>query len=165
MKNIFWIPTESIGKLAIVTRPRPGDWLEDEIRKFKKSSIDVLVSALTPEENEELGLIDESVCCTSEGIEFISFPITDRSVPFSRIALDDLARRIKIALEDGRSVGIHCRASIGRASIIAASVLVHLGIPAESAFSRITEARGCAVPDTPEQRAWVQANALQSFKT
>lgn len=160
MENIFWIPVESVGKLAIVTRPRPADWLQEEIRNLKRSNIEVLVSALTREETEELGLVSEPTCCKSEGIEFISFPIPDRSVPSDQSALGSLARQLATALRRGKGVGIHCRASIGRSSIIAASVLVQFGTTAESAFSLIRDARGCDVPDTPDQRAWVASNMV-----
>ncbi len=50
---------------------------------------------------------------------------------------------------------IHCRQGIGRASLMAACVLLLHGAGADEAFKRIEEARGRPVPDTPEQRAWV----------
>jgi hypothetical protein len=50
---------------------------------LQRAGIDVVVSALTAAENEELGLVEESRCCQSRGIEFLSFPIEDRSVPNS----------------------------------------------------------------------------------
>ena len=43
-------------RLAILPRPRSGDWLEDEIRSLRGQGIDVLVSLLTPDETAELGL-------------------------------------------------------------------------------------------------------------
>jgi hypothetical protein len=38
---------------------------------------------------------------------------------------------------------------------MAAMVMLLLGFSVEEAFDRIERARGCSVPDTPEQRAWV----------
>lgn len=49
-------------------------------------------------------------------------------------------------------IAIHCRAGIGRSSLIAASVMTAYHIPAEEAFSLIETARGFAVPDTQEQK-------------
>jgi hypothetical protein len=48
--------------------------------------------------------------------------------------------------------------SIGRASLLAASVLIRLGWDANAAFSAIQLARGCPVPDTEQQRRWVLSN-------
>ncbi len=35
------------GELAIIPRPRGGDWLEDEIDALKRAHFDVLVSILS----------------------------------------------------------------------------------------------------------------------
>ncbi len=51
---------------------------------------------------------------------------------------------------------LHCRMGIGRSALVAASLLVVLGMPATATWARIEQARGCPVPDTPEQRAWVE---------
>jgi hypothetical protein len=78
----YWIKTEEV-RLAIIPRPRGQDWLPDDISLLWRAGIDIVVSALTAAENEELGLVEESRCCQSRGIEFLSFPIEDRSVPNS----------------------------------------------------------------------------------
>lgn len=55
----------------------------------------------------------------------------------------------------GKSVAIHCRQGVGRSALVAACVLVLRRVLVNEAFEKIEEARGCAVPDTEEQRAWV----------
>ena len=118
--------------------------------------MDVVVSALTPAEVEELGLLEEGHCCQSNGLEFLSFPIEDRSVPPSLDEFDGLLNSVTAYLRNGKAVGVHCRAGIGRSSMIVASTLIRNGLSVDSAFSAIQEARGCSVPDTPEQRKWVE---------
>ena len=54
--NPFWIKIEGV-RLAIAPRPRGGDWLEDDVRLLQRAGVDVIVSALTPVEAEELGLL------------------------------------------------------------------------------------------------------------
>lgn len=71
--NPYWIKTEGV-RLAIIPRPRGQDWLPDDISLLQRAGIDVVVSALTAAENEELGLGEESRCCQSRAIEFLSFP-------------------------------------------------------------------------------------------
>jgi protein-tyrosine phosphatase len=52
-------------------------------------------------------------------------------------------------------MGVHCRGSIGRATVTAACTLIHLGWTPQAALSAIQAARGCAVPDTQEQEDWI----------
>lgn len=58
-------------------------------------------------------------------------------------------------MEEGKSIGIHCRAGIGRSSLIAACVMIHLGFTSSNALSLISESRQLKVPDTIEQEKWV----------
>ncbi len=94
----------------------------------------------------------------AQGMGYYSFPIPDYSVPRSRAELLRFLSRLEEALESGKNVAVHCRAGIGRSSIIVASLLVSAGLEPEEAFRRIEKARGRPVPDTPEQRDWVAQN-------
>jgi protein-tyrosine phosphatase len=151
----FWVQTKVV-QLAIMPRPRGEDWLCDDIKLLKEAGVDIIVSALTLEEAGELGLFQEAECCQKNGIEFVSFPIEDRSVPDSILEFGELLDSTQKYLNDGRAVVVHCRAGIGRSSLIAACLLLRNGFSVESAFEALSEARGCPVPDTPEQRAWVE---------
>ena len=90
-------------------------------------------------------------------MEFISFPIPDRGVPRSGREAAALARTLAARLGEGKAVAIHCRAGIGRSSLVAACALVCSGSDPETAFDSITKARGLLVPDTDGQREWVMA--------
>jgi protein-tyrosine phosphatase len=144
------------GRLAIMARPRADDWLELDITGWKASGVDLVVSLLEQEEVSELGLQRESELCRASGIEFISFPIPDRGVPEAQPTLE-MARSIADGIAGGRSIAVHCRAGIGRSSIIAACAMICSGIEAEKALASIKAARGLIVPDTEEQRDWVIA--------
>jgi protein-tyrosine phosphatase len=155
-------PIQSGGpyRLAIVARPRGGDWLIDELAAFSREGVDVLVSMLVPEEAQELGLQREEEECAAAAVTFVSVPISDRSIPIDR---NDFLRGVDQVAElirEGHSVGVHCRASIGRVSVFAVSVLVRLGCEAGKAFDAVESARGCSIPDTPEQRRWVIDNVV-----
>jgi protein-tyrosine phosphatase len=157
--KVHWIDTTLPGRLGIVPRPRAGDWLADEIAGWKGAGIDLVVSLLEPHEVAELGLDGEASLCGQHAIEFISFPVTDRGVPPSQPKALALAQRLASLVSRGSTVVVHCRAGIGRSSVIAACALICLGTDADQAFDRITKARGVAVPDAEEQRAWVNAFA------
>jgi protein-tyrosine phosphatase len=156
--NPYWIKTEGV-RLAIIPRPRRQDWLPDDISLLQRAGIDVVVSALTAAENEGLGLAEESRWCQSRAIAFLSFPIEDRSVPNSSAEFTELVNSVTNFLRKGKAVAVHCRAGIGRSSMIVASALINIRLSTESAFRSIEESRGCPVPDTDEQRRWVERHS------
>jgi len=151
----FWIDTSTKLKLAIVPRPRGEDWLEDVIEQLKREGVDILVSLLTPEESEELGLEGEAAACNAAGIDFRNFPIPDRQTPESVREFLSFARSLYEEARTGRSIGAHCRGCIGRSSVLLATIMRLDGFSAEEAFERISRARGTNVPDTEEQAKWV----------
>jgi protein-tyrosine phosphatase len=150
-------------------RPRGGDWLEEEIRAWRQAGVDVVLSLLTPEEAGDLGLEEEGALCQANGIEFLSFPIPDRGIPPSRQpALLLLLRLHQEFLSAGKTVAIHCRQGIGRAGMMAAFVVVlddlECRLNVGEAIMRVSAARGCPIPETPEQRQWVvDASKLTYF--
>lgn len=156
--EIYWIPT-SVGRLAIMARPRAGEWLLDEIAGWRGAGIDSVVSLLEGTEVRELGLGEEAGCCETSGIEFTSFPIRDRGVPTSSPATRALVDGLVLKLRAGSGIAIHCRAGIGRSSLIAACVLQKLGVEPDEALEIIGRARRIVVPDTDEQREWLSAFA------
>ena len=159
MSAMSWINGPWRGRLAILARPRGGDWLQDDIISWAQSGFQLIVSFLTPDEADELEVTGEADSCRSEGLEFVSFPIPDRGVPESRRETLQLIKSVEAGLLAGKTVGVHCRQGIGRSGLIAACLLVSSGVPAEAAFSGLTEARGLLVPETDEQRTWVDTFA------
>jgi protein-tyrosine phosphatase len=151
--------------LAIIPRPRARDWLEDEVLAWRAAGINAVVSLLTPEEIHELELEREAELCAAQGIELIGFPVTDRSVPRSVREATAMVQKLEDLLTAGKSVAIHCRAGVGRSALLAASLLVASGIDPDAAFERVRVARGCGVPDTSEQRAWVTRFARDFIAT
>lgn len=142
--------------LAIMPRPRAGDWLEDEVGQWQREGLATVVSLLEPSEVAELELGAEPDLCASRGIEFLSYPIPDRGVPLSAAAFDSFLAPLVARLRDGTSLGVHCRAGIGRAGLTAACILVRAGIPYPLVFPAISRARRLKVPDTEQQESWVQ---------
>jgi protein-tyrosine phosphatase len=153
--TIYWIPGPWAGKLAILGRPRGGDWLADEVEGWRDAGVQVVVSLLSEDEEVELGLPDEAHLVEANGLSFVSFPIEDYDVPSSERAVRELVNDLETPLDQGKFVGIHCRAGVGRSSVVAACLLVSHGEDVEISFQRISSARGVPVPDTVAQREWV----------
>jgi protein-tyrosine phosphatase len=115
----------------------------------------VIVSLLEAHEVHELGLQDEAAHTLGHGMGFLSFPIADRSVPGGFAGVRALARTIVSESGGDGGVVVHCRAGIGRSSLIAACALAMCGTEADDAFRMLSAARGVEVPDTEGQRLWV----------
>lgn len=145
--------------MAAWARPRGGDWLEDEVKSWRAAGFDVIVSLLTPQEVEEMDLAEEAHYCRQSHLDFVSFPIVDRSVPESRAAALELVQQIEAELARGKSVNVHCRQGIGRSSLIAAGLLIARSVPTEDALNRVSKARHSPVPETSEQRRWIDSIA------
>lgn len=147
------------GQIAILPRPRGGDWLEREIAGWKRDGLDAVVSLLTADENRELGLEGEATDVRDAGIEFLAFPIEDRGTPAEAEAFRDLAETLAGKLTIAQSVGVHCRQGIGRSGLLAVATLLAEGIELDRALKLVASARGLAVPETPEQRRWIEEYA------
>lgn len=151
---VYWITQQ----LAIVSRPGGGDGLDREMLALRDAGIDLVVSLLETEEAAKLGLQQEADAAHQVGVAFIRFAIRDHSVPVNPEEFLTFLAELERRLGAGKRIGIHCRACIGRSSVVAASLLIRSGVPHEAAWTQVTNVRGCMVPDTDEQMAWVNRN-------
>jgi protein-tyrosine phosphatase len=150
----YWITTH----LAIVRRPQGGELLDDEMLTLQEAGIDVVVSMLETEEARRAGLEREAFAAQAKGLKFVNFSVPDGGVPLDTTSFTEFLKDLENLLAHGKRVGVHCRASIGRSSVTSASLLIRSGVPPESAWAQISIARDCSVPDTTEQRDWVDRN-------
>src|ERR1700728_656145 len=155
MKTVLWIEEAKPSGLAIVLRPRGGEGLQADLEMARDAGVDILVSLLTREDSEDLGLIDEGRIARQLGMRFISYPILDRCTPPDLADFRELVADLRDQVRAGKSVGAHCRGCISRATVLIASVMIALGWDATEALRLIEKARGFPVPDTPEQLEWI----------
>src|SRR5215216_3937793 len=159
--EIYWVREVTTGRLGIMARPRSGEWLQDELSGCCQAGVNAVVCLLEGWEIKELELHDEAVLCEKSMIEFVSFPITDRGVPGSVRQTVELTDRIVSLLRGGAAVVVHCRAGIGRSSLIAACVMLRLGFAKQEIFPMLRRTRGLPVPDTHNQEEWLSAFSRQ----
>lgn len=153
--SIYRIRGPWAGTLFIVSRPRGGDWLAREISGWKDAELSTVVSLLTKDEESEFELLREKESSEKQGVRFFSLPIADLGVPSSRKETLAVLSQIENLLAAGQNVGIHCRQSVGRSGMIAASLLVMSGSDPREAVESVSIDRGLPVPETEEQREWV----------
>ncbi|MFE0701361.1 tyrosine protein phosphatase [Streptomyces sp. NPDC058872] len=120
---LFTIDLPGPGRLSTMARPRGNDWLGDEMTALKDCGVDILVCALTGTELDELGLADEPGTAVTTGLQFVAVPIPDRTVPDLTTVLPTL-HGLAEQLHEGAHVVTHCRAGIGRSSLLAAALLI-----------------------------------------
>lgn len=162
--GLYWIDGSWRGKIALAARPRGGEWLGDEMARWKREGIDSVLSLLTAEEEREMDLASEAREAEAQGLQFSSFPIPDRQVPNSEGKLVEVLDKLNSTLSAGKSVLIHCRQGIGRTGLVAACLLVRTGMSPGAAVEKISMARGLSIPETEEQREWIDHYATAFTK-
>ncbi len=164
--ELYWVDGPWPGKLAMAPRPRGGDWLQDEMVSWRQAGIDTVLSLLTPEEEQDLDLKREAREAKARGMKFSSLPIHDRQVPNSESEVSATLDRLDADLAAGKNVVVHCRQGVGRTGLVAACLLVSKGLAPDAAVKTLSDARGTPVPETAEQRHWIDhyAAVLASTK-
>lgn len=153
---LHWIKGPWKGRLAIMPRPRGGDWIDGEVRRWRNAGVHVLVSLLTSDENTDLQLEGEAQEAAAAGLEFMSFPIEDRQVPTSLTEARLFVETLRERLTHGRNVAIHCRQGVGRSGMMAVAALVAEGLSPDAAIAAVSAARRSPVPETGGQLRWIQ---------
>jgi len=157
--QLHWVEGPWSGKLALEARPRGDDWLDDDLNCWRSAGVDEVISLLTPDEEEDLGLRAEAETARAHGMSFTSFPIRDRHVPDSRAKLDEMIATMGRQLCAGKNLLLHCRQGIGRTGTVAACLLIKSGMSPGGAVEAISVARGIPVPETQEQRDFIERYA------
>jgi protein-tyrosine phosphatase len=153
--KFYWVDGPWPGKLALAARPRGGDWLDDEMSAWRRAGIDSVFSLLTADEEQDLDLKREGKAARAEGMKFSSLPIPDRQVPTSDSEVSATLDQLDRDLAAGKNVVIHCRQGVGRTGLMAACLLVSKGLSPGAAVDAISAVRGVSVPETAEQRQWI----------
>lgn len=97
------------------------------------------------------------------GKQWLEFPIRDRSVPKDLQAfLDLLDRLIGLLHRPTTVIAIHCAAGVSRSGMVAAALLVRIGLDPEDALVLIKEAG--SEPETARQLAFVRAVEPLTFE-
>jgi protein-tyrosine phosphatase len=162
--KLYWLDQAWPGRVALAARPRGGDWLSDEVAGWKQAGVGMVLSLLEHHEEESLDIRGEAAEVRRQGIEFTSFPIPDRQVPASEAKLAQALDKVEHALSSGKNVLVHCRQGVGRTGLVAACLLIKRGLSPGAAVEQLSAARGVAVPETTEQREWIDHYAAALTK-
>jgi len=142
-------------------RGQTGDWYRDldlDINAISQWRADAVVTLIERHEFTLLRVPGLGEAVEAAGIQWHHLPIRDGSVP------DDLfetlwvysGHRLRSMLAAGGRVLVHCQGGLGRSGMIAARLLVEMGIKADDAIRRVRNARPGTI-ETSAQEEYVRA--------
>ena len=118
-----------------------------------------VVTLVEDQELRSLGVPALSDAVRSAHMVWYHLPIRDVSVPddaFARVWLDAGAQ-LRAVVRDGFNVVIHCKGGLGRAGMIAARLLIELGMEAKEAVGSVRSVRPGAI-ETQAQLGYAMAS-------
>jgi ADP-ribosyl-[dinitrogen reductase] hydrolase len=125
----------------------------DVVAKWNAAAV---VTLLEPHELEELQILDLGQEINKRFMEWHHLPIPDVNVPKRAFeeCWPESSAKLRSLLAAGANVLVHCRGGLGRAGMIAARLLIEMGVEVEDAIARVRAARPGAI-ETPAQEQWV----------
>ena len=146
MHGFSWVIDE---QLAGLPQPGPGDDLEHDLLFLEGQKIDLLVSL-----TEKVTDVDAA---EDHGIEVLHLPVKDFKAPTLK-QLIEFTQTTRAWIADGKRVGVHCRAGLGRTGTFLAAYFVATGMTSKDAIEHVRSLR----PGSVETKA--QAAAVFDFE-
>jgi len=147
------------GSLIMMPKPPGANQLPGFIQYLKSRDVNVMVSLLQFEEINSFSLVNEGFECEAQAIDFINFQIKDHSTPQFFVPFNHLIEKLCKEIKKDRNIAIHCYAGIGRTGIIAASLLIKMGMQVDEALIALSQTRGLRVPETLQQITWLHRHS------
>lgn len=161
-QNCYWV---TAGQLLAGEYPRDQDikTSQQKLQKYLNAGVSFFVD-LTQE--GELSRYDDllpELALNGLPVEYVRFAIPDKSVPDSKILMQNILDSIHHAIGQGHCVYAHCWGGVGRTGTVVGCYLVDRGIPGQEALIHLQQLwssvdkihRHPAAPETQEQRQWI----------
>lgn len=142
-----------------------GAWARDldlDVRAIADWGAAAVVTLIEPEELQALQVARLGHTVAANHMGWLHLPIRDVSVPdavFEAMWQAATGEELRDRLRAGFDVVVHCKGGLGRAGMIAARLLVELGVDANEAVARVRQARPGAI-ETTDQLRHVRAQAF-----
>lgn len=143
----------------LLAGPYPGRWDEtrarERLRALLAVGIDLFIDLTEPDErNAYEPLLHDEALRLNHRAEHIRLSIQDFGVP----PVDDMVQildTIDRAIDEGKTVYVHCMGGIGRTGTVVGCYLVRHGMTGDDALREIARLLHEGSPETPEQRAMI----------
>ncbi|MBM5810956.1 MAG: hypothetical protein FJ191_03165 [Gammaproteobacteria bacterium] len=162
LPNSYWVDP---GRL--LAGEYPGSASEEgsraRLRRLLEAGIDCFIDLTEPGELEAYdGLLPGPYA--RDAVQYLRRPLPDHGVPESPARIETILDDIDAELAQARRIYVHCRAGIGRTSLVVGCWLARGGLGGDAALERLNElwrasARSAtwpAVPETDAQVAFVR---------
>lgn len=145
-----------------------GDWdrdLDEDLSTIVAWGSRVLVSLMEKHEFERFGVAALPELATVHGLEWIHLPIPDGSIPTQifETAWAIQGQLLKERVLAGEHIVLHCRGGLGRTGMMAARLLVELGVGPTAAIQQVRAARPGTI-ETPAQERYVHLCQSRIFE-
>lgn len=154
-------PAAGPGRIGLTIAPGKqasgidGQWRRDldmDLARLRSEyDAGVLVSLCEPQELAFLKIAELHARARAHGIAVEPFPYADGGVPSALSELGALLGRMSRAVEEGRTVVIHCRGGLGRSGTVASCALVARGASPEEAIRVVRASRKGAVENERQE--------------
>jgi ADP-ribosylglycohydrolase/protein-tyrosine phosphatase len=165
---------DRLGTLGVTFCPGKTDPLLGEGMFSRELAIDLgsvrawgataLVSLIDDDEFDLLNVPRLGDMAEAAGLDWYHLPIPDMAVPgwqFERRWVY-AGVRLRRLLRRGGKVVIHCRVGLGRSGMIAARLMVELGMSPSEAISRVRKARPGAIQTSEQERHVIETRTLSA---
>lgn len=137
-----------------------GSWARDlsiDLDAIADWGAKLVLTLVEPAELKSLAVPELGQEVARRGIEWRHLPIADYSVPTDAFEQQWATEGpyIRTLLRNGDDVLVHCKGGLGRAGMMAARLLVEMGMPPEEAIREVRRARKGAI-ETSSQLALVR---------
>lgn len=165
--RIAEVATPGIGVIGITFAPGKKDHSAYSGRHDRDLAADLdviarwnaaaVVTLVTQTELRRLQISHIGTEVSKRFMEWHHLPIEDVSIPDIDFEADwpENSARLQSLLRAGANVLVHCKGGLGRAGMIAARLLVEMGVEPDQAIRRIRAARGEGAIETSDQEDWV----------
>jgi protein-tyrosine phosphatase len=148
------------GALLLSAHPASQGNLAAALADYRAAGVRLLLSLPPASELERLGLGDLERDCAALGLAWAHCPIPDFEPPGApfEAAWREVAPGLHARLDAGETIGLHCRAGLGRTGTVAALILIERGLTPDDAIAHIRRARPGAI-ETAAQLSYLQQKA------
>ncbi len=137
-----------------------GHWdrdLDADLQAIQSFGAAALVTLMEDHELRNVKVLPDHLRAglLARGLEWHHLPIVDGSVPdehFENLWIDS-GMRLRKLLTQGQNIVIHCLGGLGRTGMIAARLLVELGLEPEIAIRRVRAARPGSIERDAQEEA------------
>lgn len=154
--DILEIPGHA-GRLLLTPCPgTKGTGISEALSTIESAGAQLLITLMPDAELATNQADDLSARCGKHGMEWLQLPVADEQVPLADFdtAWHRHRETILARLTEGATLAIHCKGGSGRTGLIAARILIELGMPRETAVKKVQALRPKAIQH-PAHVGWL----------